>query len=378
MELLVVGGGAIAWGRGVAMVRLGFSVFVAGAILTYRDGEAFAPCTEVTSRSARIVSLGAESPKSSSDLAASVPADASGPTTMTKKKLGLLTFDLDDTLFPIGPVVSEANAAMVRTMARLGYDDATSLGVSSHSKQIRKEITSPITYTELRKRSIQRELRRCRGPSPHPNGGGDDALHESVVDFVFDAWLTERHASAERRLFPETLPALAAVKESHPDACVAAVTNGRGDPLAMDKTLRRYFDFVVSGEDEGVFPSRKPERGIFDAALARYEEWREKSASSSFDRVSEREGDDDEVAWVHVGDDLANDVGASASCGAIAIWLDAEGDGEGTATPSWSTATPQELQRRKVLANSARTAVGARISTLDGLPDALMQILGGG
>lgn len=360
------------------MVRIGFSAVVAGAILACHDGESFAPCSEATSRTANIASRVAESPKSSSDLAASVPADSSGPKMIAKKKLGLLTFDLDDTLFPIGPVVSDANDAMVRTMVRLGYNDATSLGVSSHSKQIRKEITSPITYTELRKRSIQRELRRCCGRSLRSDGGGDDALHDSVADFVFDAWLTERQSSAERHLFPETLPALAAVKESHPDACVGAVTNGRGDPLAMDKTLRRYFDFAVSGEDEGVFPSRKPERGVYDAALARYEEWRKKSASSSFDHRSEREGDDDEVAWVHVGDDLANDVGASASCGAVAIWLDAEGDGEGIAIPSWSTATPEELERRKFLSNSARKAVGARISTLDGLPDVLMQILGRG
>jgi hypothetical protein len=47
---------------------------------------------------------------------------ASFPRRRSKKEtLGLLTFDLDDSLYPIEPVMDEANAAFCRAMNRLGF-----------------------------------------------------------------------------------------------------------------------------------------------------------------------------------------------------------------------------------------------------------------
>eukprot|EP01083_Nonionella_stella_P138367 421053_1 len=77
------------------------------------------------------------------------------------------------------------------------------------------------------------------------------------------------------------------------------------------------------------------------------------------------EGQD--LCWIHVGDDLANDVGASAQCGALAIWADlneeeysqsansksksnsndSDGKKKQEAQPFYSTATKEEIERRE-------------------------------
>jgi len=80
-----------------------------------------------------------------------------------------------------------------------------------------------------------------------------------------------------------------------------------------------------------------------------------------------------------VGDDLANDVGASASCGAKAVWLIEESleDETGEVVPSWSTATNEELEKRAKLDEMARQYVSAKIDKLDELPSVIMGILEG-
>ena len=67
--------------------------------------------------------------------------------------------------------------------------------------------------------------------------------------------LRARHEAAERNLYPGAIAMLQQVQAAHPDVIIGAVTNGRGDPLDMRDTLRPYFDFTISGEDdEGYLP----------------------------------------------------------------------------------------------------------------------------
>ena len=276
-------------------------------------------------------------------------------------ELNLLTFDLDDTIFPIGPVVQDANDAMVNMIHRLGYTSATNDEIIAASKQIRAELREAgdaVTYTNLRKQSVRREIERMTG------WHSERVLHDSVVDIIFDAWLSERHASADRNLYPSTTHALESIRKQHPNAVIGAITNGRGNPLDMP-SLVSYFDFCVSGEDDDVFPKRKPDKGIYEAALRRFFDLKEEpmpvDVTSSFN-------------WIHVGDDLANDVGASASCGAKAIWFTADSE-ESSELPSWSTATAQEMKKRAKLDEKARGFVSAKISALDELPRAISTIL---
>ena len=102
-------------------------------------------------------------------------------TSSTRPTLALLTFDLDDTLFPCGPVVAEANEAMIASIVSHGYPSVTNEDVLAATKAIRNELRktdTPITYTNLRIAAIQSQLERSL--ALHNPDLGSNALHESV------------------------------------------------------------------------------------------------------------------------------------------------------------------------------------------------------
>ncbi|KAL3799118.1 hypothetical protein HJC23_002246 [Cyclotella cryptica] len=231
----------------------------------------------------------------------------------SNNELHLLTFDLDDTIFPIDPVIRDANSVMIQTLHSLGFHGACNNEIISASKRIRQELKmagDAVTYTELRKRSIRREIERLASATAH---SVDTAINadDALINTVFDSWLSERHNSANRNLFPDAASSLKCIRDMYPSVIIGAITNGRGNPFYMP-SIAQYFDFCVSGEDEDVFPSRKPDRGIYEAALNRY---------SEFTELSQNAVNNNDWNWIHVGDDLANDVGASAACGAKTIWF---------------------------------------------------------
>ena len=91
-------------------------------------------------------------------------------------------------------------------------------------------------------------------------------------------------------------------------------------------------------------------------------------------------GTDDDPIWIHVGDDLAYDVGGSASCGARTILLDLDDEYGQTAKarfdpdakmPSWSTASIEEMVNRRAMNESM---VNKRVSRLSMLPDVFDEI----
>ena len=275
------------------------------------------------------------------------------------KELHLLTFDLDDTIFPITPVVNDANIAQLNTLqSKFGYTNACNQQIIAASKQIRTELretNTSITYTDLRKLSIKREIERISDISL-------SSIDTSIIDYTFNAWLTERHASADRNIYPHTIHALQSIRNQHPNIIIGAITNGRGNPLDMP-SIAIYFDFCTSGEDDGVFPQRKPEKGIYEAALRTYYDLQQCTVQE----------DSTTFNWIHVGDDLANDVGASAACGAKAVWFKMEEEDD--EIPIWSTATQEEQEKRKALDQMAKEHVSASICSLKELPDAIVQVL---
>ena len=232
-----------------------------------------------------------------------------GGESIGRAELGLLTFDLDDTLFPIDETVMDANARQLQCMNQILISacNRPALNITEHDFQntmyeVRKNISDPISYSDLRKLTIRNILLEDEFLKNEENVDG-------YVDKAFDAWLQERHIAAERYLFPEALATLQELKKQYPDICIAAITNGRGNPLHMKYSLAPFFDFCISGEDEHVFPHRKPSPKIFELAIERYRKLYPHHSS-----LSER-------IWCHVGDCLINDVGASAACGAYAIWF---------------------------------------------------------
>jgi hypothetical protein len=82
-----------------------------------------------------------------------------------KASLGLLTFDLDDTIYPLAPVIQEANAAFARAMERYGFPNIQPDDITVRSVQIRTEMaaTDPeraatLSHTEIRKLAIRKEM----------------------------------------------------------------------------------------------------------------------------------------------------------------------------------------------------------------------------
>jgi FMN phosphatase YigB (HAD superfamily) len=279
-------------------------------------------------------------------------------------KLGLLSFDLDDTLFHTGDVVRAANQVMIRAMQERGCDDATIPEFLDNTRTIRKTLEAPVTYRDLRKKAIRYTFEQ----STSFNGDLDIFVEE-----CYDAWETERHTAAGRFVFPDAVETLEELRSLYPDTCFAAITNGAGNPLSMPDTLAPFFDFRVSGEDEDVFPHRKPHPFIYEFSLKRYQQ----------QEHTNNGGDRGDAVWCHVGDCLANDVGASAACGAQAIWMCSEDDEDSAISrltdtkkyPEWSTASKQEMEQRAQQVQEGKKSLAAKIDSLSELPDAIASIL---
>ena len=79
-----------------------------------------------------------------------------------KKILGLLTFDLDDTLYPISTVVDEANKAFCEAMERFGYEGIKPSDIIEVGRQIRKEMSpseaASLSHTDVRSLAIRRVM----------------------------------------------------------------------------------------------------------------------------------------------------------------------------------------------------------------------------
>lgn len=337
--------------------------------------------------------------------------------------LGLLTFDLDDSLYPIAPVLHDANRVFSETMRHYGYEDVRAEDIVEAGKEIRREAGpvagAALSHTEVRLLAIRRELERamlaqklreCAEDWATEVGSLAAPVRESaarwaraavaptVVESLYSAWERERHHSAERHLYPEALAALTEVRRRHPDVVVGAVTDGKADPMLMVFSLAPHFDFCLSWEDDaagrttffkelGNVDGSADLRWIYEAAQERY---RDLVATRRALRPTGAAAEEAEGAaaplWIHVGDDLAYDVGGSAACGARTVWLDLDPEygqtakgrfaaGAAERLPAWSTALGGA--RREAMSVAAEGRVDRRVARLSLLPDAVDDILRG-
>lgn len=211
-----------------------------------------------------------------------------------------------------------------------------------------------------------------------------------MVQAVMNAWEMERHHAAERHLFSEVLEQLEVIRKEHPDVIIGAVTDGKANPLFMTFTLAKYFDFCVSWEDDqgarrNFFKELSSVEGqaeltwIYKAALDKYQELSAADAALKKGVV-----EDPNKVWVHVGDDLAYDVGGSKSCGALTILVElAEKYGQSarlrfedsSEQPEWSVTSSEELNARKKMNEAAKELVDAKISYLTRLAETINDLL---
>ena len=103
-------------------------------------------------------------------ISSSTTAASSSP--KRKKKLGLITFDLDDTLYPIAPVLDEANSAFSTAMSNFGYVDIQPSDIVEAGKQIRQAVAEEggaassddplkpdtVNHKEIRLAAIRKEM----------------------------------------------------------------------------------------------------------------------------------------------------------------------------------------------------------------------------
>lgn len=118
---------------------------------------------------------GFQSPRTASTVVVSLQSTTRSSETKTSntatpktKTLGLLTFDLDDTLYPIDIVIQEANTAFARAMNNYGFTGIQPNDIVETSKQIREEImtaespeaAAALSHTEIRVLAIRREMEK--------------------------------------------------------------------------------------------------------------------------------------------------------------------------------------------------------------------------
>lgn len=205
-----------------------------------------------------------------------------------------------------------------------------------------------------------------------------------------NAWEMERHHAAERHLYPECIEMLQRIKDENPGVIIGAVTDGKANPLLMTFTLAPYFDFSLSWEDDqagrrkffkelGNVSGNAELKWIYDAALEKGSELA--SAEAALKKTSA--DIDPNKIWIHVGDDLAYDVGGSAQSGAKTIYAELDEKYEQTARlrfdqesqPNWSTTPDVELMKRKVMNEAAKDMVDKKVKFLTRLPEAIQEIL---
>lgn len=347
-----------------------------------------------------------------------------------RKELAFLTFDLDDTLYPVATVINEANGAFARAMTQFGYDGIQPQDIVSTGKAIREEmaLTDPaasaaLSHTEIRRLAIrkevediecQRKLQSCADDwatqvsslSPlvveNAKKWATSAISPSIVEAILNAWEMERHHAAERNLYPEVMTMFETLKKTYPNVIIGAVTDGKANPLFMTFTLAKHFDFCINWEDD------QAGRKKFFMELSTVEEdadltWiysatKEKGMElflANQEIFKKEKGEDDgaeeeevEYVWIHVGDDLALDVGGSSTCGAKTILCELDDKKYGQTArhrfdniddldkiPGWNTAPIKELMSRRKMNELAEPLVDQKVSFMSHIPDAVRDIL---
>jgi hypothetical protein len=240
-------------------------------------------------------------------------------------------------------------------------------------------------------------------------------VSSSVVEAVLTAWEMERHHAAERHLFVEVLPALKEIRRENPGVIIGAVTDGKANPKFMTFTLANYFDFCINWEDDQggrrkFFQELSKVEGNAELTWiynATFEKGRELSEAAAAIREAKNSDDGTDGAtsalslpvvgqsnsiWIHVGDDLAYDVGGSAQCGAKTILVELADKYGQTARhrfemsknsddtlmacqPEWSVASEDELKARAIMNDAALEFVDERLEYWHLLPEVVKKIL---
>lgn len=196
-----------------------------------------------------------------------------------------VTFDLDDTLWPVAPVIERAEHAMHAWLAAHCPAVAARYDVGA-LREMRRRVAAEHPrlahdFSALRRRSLEHALHER----------GYDGEH---VDGAFHAFYAERQRV---ELFRDALPALRALEGRY---ALGSISNGNADLALIG--LARFFPVRVHARHLGC---AKPARRIYLTACRRL--------SCAPHEV------------LHVGDDPVLDVAGARAAGMAAVWLNRAG-----------------------------------------------------
>jgi putative hydrolase of the HAD superfamily len=219
----------------------------------------------------------------------------------------LLTFDLDDTLWPVGPVIVRAEHRLRDHLDRVfpalnrRFDRD---GLAALRGELLAETPALVhDISGLRRRVIGRAAAACGHPDP-----------EALAEEAFAAFMDARH---DIEYFEDALDTLAHLARHY---TLGALSNGNASVERLG--LDRYFAFHLNAETVG---RRKPGPEMFERAL--------------------REAGVGPDAAVHVGDHPEDDVRGAGRVGMATVWVN-RGElpwGGGDPGPTWEIRSLTEL-----------------------------------
>jgi 2-haloalkanoic acid dehalogenase type II len=193
-----------------------------------------------------------------------------------------ISLDLDDTLWPVWPVIERAEKALENWLnvrapmtAALFSNPGTRAGIREHVSHTRPELKH--NMSAIRREAIRVALYRS----------GEDPL---LAEEAFDVFFAERNRVT---LFEDALSALEFLSGRFP---IVALSNGNADIEQVG--IHRYFKASISAQKFGV---GKPDPRIFHAAAG--------AVGTMPANV------------LHIGDDALLDVMGALNAGMQTVWL---------------------------------------------------------
>jgi FMN hydrolase / 5-amino-6-(5-phospho-D-ribitylamino)uracil phosphatase len=225
-------------------------------------------------------------------------------------KIRAISFDLDDTLWPIWPVIEKAEKALLSWLSEHAPMTAALFASPNAMREIREYMHEVVIKNKpcmahdlgsIRKESIRLALYRAK----------DDPL---LAEAAYDVFFAARNRV---EFYEDALPALEALHKRFP---LVSLSNGNAQ-LAM-VGIDRYFKAEISAKSVGL---AKPHPEIFQAAAL--------AAGVQAHEV------------LHVGDDAALDVIGALNAGMQTVWLNRQGKmwTDETAEPTVEIASLNEL-----------------------------------
>ncbi|MBJ7311563.1 HAD family hydrolase [Rugamonas sp. CCM 8940] len=213
------------------------------------------------------------------------PSPSTSPSTSTSSRPQAVLFDLDDTLWPIGPVIARAELTLHAWLGQHAPKVAQRFSI----EQLREYRMALLrSRPEL---AIDLSAVRRAGLLAAFAEAGEDSVH---VEAAMRHFLAARNAVV---LYEDVLPGLLRLKQK---LRLGTISNGNGDLAAIG--LDQHFEVSLAACHVG---HGKPDPAIFLAACAAL-------------GVAPRHA-------VYVGDDLQLDVVGAQRAGLRAVWLNRHG-----------------------------------------------------